>query len=184
METNNNEYRLVKAKPRCKKLKPRIDLAAMVSVSFLLIIFFMVTKELAKPQAMDLGLPEAYKPKRGDCIISCGPDFRRITTILLDDDNKVIAYRGLLEVPESGGAPKKFSYGKNGIRKELEIQSKRIPEITGYKDRGAIVIIKPSKNSNFGNLVDILDEMSITNIQTYAIINDFTPEEMKLLAQQ
>jgi hypothetical protein len=31
-------------------------------------------------------------------------------------------------------------------------------------------------------LVSILDEMAITNIQTYAIVNDFTPEESNLLA--
>jgi hypothetical protein len=31
-------------------------------------------------------------------------------------------------------------------------------------------------------LVAILDEMAITNIETYAIINDFSPEEVKLLA--
>jgi hypothetical protein len=31
-------------------------------------------------------------------------------------------------------------------------------------------------------LVSILDEMAITNSQTYAIVNDFTPEESNLLA--
>jgi hypothetical protein len=48
-------------------------------------------------------------------------------------------------------------------------------------NEGAIVIIKPNKKSNYGNLVDILDEMAITEIPTYAIVNDFTPEEQKLL---
>ena len=45
-----------------------------------------------------------------------------------------------------------------------------------------IVIIKPSKNSNYGNLVNIVDEMKIANIENYSIINDFTIEESKLLA--
>jgi hypothetical protein len=44
-----------------------------------------------------------------------------------------------------------------------------------------IVIIKPSKKSNYRNLVDILDEMAIVDVPTYAIVNDFTPEETKLL---
>jgi hypothetical protein len=57
-----------------------------------------------------------------------------------------------------------------------------ITEQLGDRDRGAIVIIKPSKNSNFGNLVSILDEMAITNIQTYNIVNYFTPGENDLLA--
>ena len=44
-----------------------------------------------------------------------------------------------------------------------------------------IVIIKPSKKSNYRNLVDVLDEMAITNIPTYAIVNEYSPEETKLL---
>ena len=46
-----------------------------------------------------------------------------------------------------------------------------------------IVIIKPSKKSNYRNLVDILDEMAIVGVPTYAIVNDFTPEEKKLLGE-
>ena len=46
---------------------------------------------------------------------------------------------------------------------------------------GLIVIIKPSKKSTYRNIVDILDEMAITDVPTYAIVNDFTPEEKKLI---
>jgi hypothetical protein len=60
-------------------------------------------------------------------------------------------------------------------RKEAVLQ------YTGNKDKGMIVIIKPSKKSNYRNLVDILDEMAIVNVPTYAIVNEFTPEETKLL---
>jgi biopolymer transport protein ExbD len=178
MSEDNNEFRLVKNKPRSKKLNPKIDFAPMVSVSFLLIIFFMVTIELARPQAMDLGLPEDCN----DCYGGCGGDFRRRITLLLDDDNKVISYRGFLEYPEE--KPKKLNYGKDGIRKELTIAKKKILQDLGDEDRGAIVIIKPSKKCNYGNLVDILDEMAVSNIATYAIVNDYTPEEMKLLASK
>lgn len=45
-------------KPRSKKLRPRIDLTAMVNISFLLIIFYMVSVELSKPKSMSLGLPD------------------------------------------------------------------------------------------------------------------------------
>lgn len=52
----------------------------------------------------------------------------------------------------------------------------------GSSNRGLIVIIKPSKKCNFKNLVDILDEMQIIGIETYTIVNDYSPEEAKLLA--
>jgi biopolymer transport protein ExbD len=172
-----------KNKPRSKKLNPKIDLAAMVSVSFLLIIFFMVTVELARPQAMDLGVhgEGGCGPDYGRCNM---PDFNRTITLLLDDDNKVIFYWGLLEVPNE--PPKELNYGKDGIRKELMAKNRVIKEYLSNKGRekGAIVIIKPSKKSNYGNLVDILDEMAITKIETYAIVNDYTPEEVRLLASK
>lgn len=195
MSEGSKNFRIIKDKPRSKKLKPKIDLAAMVSVSFLLIIFFMVTVQLSRPQAMDLGLPD----KNPECggYGGCGRwRSERIVTLLLDDDNKVISYNGFLISDENDKLinynplidykedhPKKLGYGKD-IRRELtKIQSK-IFEKTGDKNRGAIVIIKPSKKSNFKNLVDILDEVAITEIPTYMIVNDFTPEETKLLASK
>ena len=39
----------------------------------------------------------------------------------------------------------------------------------------------PTKKSNYRNLVDILDEMAIVGVPTYAIVNEFTPEESKLI---
>jgi len=170
-------------KVRSRKLNSRVDLTAMVSVSFLLIIFFMVVGELSKSKVMDLSLPEKYSDKEFTCVISCGGDSNRIITILLDENNKIITYSGLLATPREN--LKILDYSKNGIRKELLEKNNKIIEYSaalGKPKNGAIVIIKPSKKSNFKNLVDILDEMAIAKIDTYAIVNDFSPEESKLLA--
>ena len=170
-------------KVRSKKLSSRVDLTAMVSVSFLLIIFFMVTIELAKPRGIDLSLPnyDAYKYGwSGGC--SMGVD-SRVITVILDDNDEIITYSGLFGFSEY--LPKKIEFGKNGIRKELKERQNEILDYSakiGKPNRGVIVIIKPSKKSNFKNLIDILDEMTIAKIDTYAIVNDFTPEESKLLA--
>jgi len=172
----------INRKIKSKKLNARVDLTAMVSVSFLLIIFFMVVGELSKPRMMDLSLPD-------DGRICCGStgcfNGNRIYTILLDDNNKIITYFGLLEIPIQN--PKEFQYGKEGIRKELFYINKKVYEHSasiGKPNSGVIVIIKPSKKSSYGNLVDILDEMKIVGIKNYNIINDFTPEEAKLLASK
>jgi biopolymer transport protein ExbD len=170
-------------KVRSKKLSTRVDLTAMVSVSFLLIIFFMVTIELAKPKGMEYGMPDCY-----DCGESYGCrhiDENRILTILLDDNDKIVTYSGLLYYPIE--RPKEIAYGKNGIRKELISKNKLVHEYSaniGKPNNGLIVIIKPSKNSNYGNLVDILDEMKITGINFYSIVDYYTPEESELLASK
>ncbi|MHC0445068.1 biopolymer transporter ExbD [Flavobacterium sp. 3-218] len=167
-------------KVRSKKLSSRVDLTAMVSVSFLLIIFFMVTIELSKSKFREYPI---YNEGCGP-IPECGkPDENRTMTILLDENDRIITYSGLLFVPVE--APKEVVYGKNGIRKELFRRNNMVLSYSanlGKLGRGVEVIVKPSKKSNFRNLVDILDEMKIAGIKSYAIVDQFTPEESKLLA--
>ena len=164
-------------KVRSKKANSKVDLTAMVDLAFLLITFFMLTTTLSKPQSMDLGLPDRDEDplKNKDMKV----DENRTLTVLVGENNKMIYYMGLLATPIAG--PKDISYGKDGIRKELFSRKKSVLEYTGNKDKGIIVIIKPSKKSNYRNLVDILDEMAITGVSTYAIVNEYTPEETKLL---
>lgn len=166
-------------KVRSKKSGSKVDLTAMVDLAFLLITFFMLTTTLSKPQSMSLGLPD--KEDKPDPKNQVKVDENRTMTILLGDNDKLVRYVGLLATPVKGGAPKYFSYGKGGIREELLARKKLVLEYTGNKDKGMIVIIKPSKKSNYRNLVDILDEMAIVDVPTYAIVNDYTPEEKKLL---
>ena len=165
-------------KVRSKKSNSKVDLTAMVDLAFLLITFFMLTTTLSKPQSMNLGLPDKDPDEKTPPV---KVDENRTMTILLGDNNKLVRFVGLLEKPVTGGTPKSFEYGKDGIRKELLSRKEAVFQYTGNKDKGMIVIIKPSKKSNYRNLVDILDEMAIVNVPTYAIVNEFTPEESKLL---
>jgi hypothetical protein len=100
----------------------------------------------------------------------------------LDKNNKIITYPSLFF--PSLEKPKKLAYGKNGIRKELEIQKKRVLDYYGDSRKSLIVIIKPSVASNFKNLVDILDEMAISRIDNYVVVDEFSSEEKKLLASK
>ncbi|MDQ6530753.1 biopolymer transporter ExbD [Flavobacterium sp. LHD-85] len=167
-------------KVRSRKLNSKVDLTAMVSVSFLLIIFFMVVGELSKPKGKNLVLPDNDD-------ITCGPTGHikpnRLYTILLGDNNKIVTYSGILSYPLE--IPKNFEFGKKGIREEVFLKKKQIKEYmisVGKPKSGIIVVIKPSSKSNFQNLVDILDEMKIAKIDTYSIVDEFSQEESKLLA--
>ncbi|PIF34825.1 biopolymer transport protein ExbD [Flavobacterium sp. 9] len=169
-------------KIRSKKLSTRVDLTAMVSVSFLLIIFFMVTIELAKPRVLVLDSPDygccdcpRYYSHEGE---------NRSITVMLGENNKLIYYMGLLESPMV--SPKEIKYGKDGIRRELLQRKNNLLKYAanGAKLENITVIIKPSKKSNYKNLIDILNEMEIAKISTYAIVPEFTPEESKLLASK
>ena len=167
-------------KVRSKKQNSKVDLTAMVDLAFLLITFFMLTTTLSKPQSMSLGLPDKDKDNPDDPEMKV--DEKRTMTIMMGEDNKLVYYMGLLETPIAG--PKDIVYGKDGIRKELLARKKSVIEYTGNKNKGIIVIIKPGKKSKYKNLVDILDEMAITGVGTYAIVNDFLPKETELLEKK
>ena len=172
-------------KVRSKKQNSKVDLTAMVDLAFLLITFFMLTTSLSKPQSMDLGMPDKDTT---DVKTDIKVDQKRTMTIILGPDNKIKWFHGLLAAPEPGGAPADATYGKEGIRKEILKRVKSVEEYckTLPKNKpgdGLIVIIKPTKKSNYKNLVDILDEMAICGVPTYAIVNEFPDEEKALAAK-
>jgi biopolymer transport protein ExbD len=170
-------------KVRSKKQNSKVDLTAMVDLAFLLITFFMLTTSLSKPQSMDLSLPDK-DPNEKDTK-DTKVDENRTMTVMLAGDNKMVYYMGLLASPKVG--PKDIAYGKNGIRKVLLTQKKAVLAYSaalGKPKNGIIVIIKPTKKSNYRNLVDILDEMAISGVETYAIVPEFSPEETKLVEKK
>lgn len=162
-------------KIRSKKQSTRVDLTAMVDLAFLLITFFMLTTTLAKPQAMDLAMPDKNE-EQPDVTLDVAET--RTMTILLGANNKLEWYMGLMDKTIEG--PTVESYGKNGIRKTLLEKKKEVIASSGDPKKGLIVLIKASDKSTYKNLVDILDEMAIVKPQTYAIV-DITDPELELL---
>lgn len=161
---------------KSKKLHPRVDLTAMVSVSFLLIVFFMLSSFLSRSNAMNLGMPE----RRGSCGGWGCPDTadNRSMTILIGENGKTVSYFGEWHSPIEN--PKVLVSGELALRKELIKKFNQVIEETGDPKKGLIVIIKPSKDSNYGDLVNVLDEMAKVKVPTYAVV-DITPEEENLL---
>ena len=160
-------------KVRSKKSNSKVDLTAMVDLAFLLITFFMLTTSLSKPQSMDLGMPDKDIKNKPQDIAD-----NRTMTILIGDGNKIKWYKGQFSKPLEG--PEEATYGKAGIRKAIILESKQVVQETGDPKKGIIVIIKATKKSNYKNLIDILDEMKITSVPTFAI-SDISPAEIATL---
>ncbi|WP_295770544.1 biopolymer transporter ExbD [uncultured Mucilaginibacter sp.] len=159
-------------KVRSKKQSTRVDLTAMVDLAFLLVTFFMLTTTLSKAKAMDLAMPDKddQKPDVQEPIAAS-----RTLTVLLGSNNKLEWFIG---VPgESLTPPTVDGYGKEGFRKVLVEQGQRIKQSTGKE---MFVIIKPSDKSVYKNMIDVIDELNITNNKLYAIV-DITPVEIDLL---
>jgi biopolymer transport protein ExbD len=154
-------------KKRSKKQSTKVDMTPMVDLGFLLITFFMLTTTFSKPQSMDVVMPDKSKDKTKQ-----SQDVKASHTIsmVLGDDNKVYWWQG---VTEKGVDPTVTvsDYSPKGIRKVLLQKVAEIPKL--------VVVIKAKKKAKYKNIVDILDEMSICEVPTYAIV-DITPDDIKL----
>ncbi|MEI7811325.1 MAG: biopolymer transporter ExbD [Ignavibacteria bacterium] len=153
-------------KKKGKKMSTRVDLTPMVDLGFLLVTFFMLTTTFSKPQTMEINLP--VKPKPGDKIEEA-PAVKesKTMTIILGEFDKVYWYIGITDP-----SVKVTTFGDSGIRKILFDQNTTIKDL--------VVLIKPSDKSNYKNVVDILDEMNITSIRRYALV-DITPADLDLI---
>jgi biopolymer transport protein ExbD len=155
-----------KGKKTRKKASTRVDLTPMVDLGFLLVTFFMLTTTFNKPQTMEINLP--VKPKSGE-EAEKGQAVKesKAMTILIGADNTLYYYMGITD-PQV----ERSDFSPNGIRKVLLEKNREI--------RDLIVLIKPSDESSYRNVVDILDEMNIANIKRYALV-DITPQDIDLL---
>jgi len=190
-------------KPKQKKHGTRVDLTPMVDLGFLLITFFMLTTSMLKPQTMEISVPSKDKVQEED---QNKVKASQAITILLGKEDQLYYFFG---TEENGVAPELVptDYSSNGIRKMLvqknievmkqveelkaekakkkmaeEDYTKRLSELKASKS-APVIMIKASDESNYKNLVDILDEMSICNIARYAIV-DITPEDLAMMDQK
>lgn len=146
-----------------KKLSTRVDLTPMVDLGFLLITFFIFTTTMSQPTAMKLFLPkDADKPEDQNKAKESG-----VITILLGKDNNVFYYEGALD---PAGANFKSSSFKE-IRTVLIDKKRNTPE------KDLVVILKPSSECTYKNVIDILDEMSINILKRYALVDISDGEE-------
>lgn len=153
-----------------KRMNLRVDLTAMVDLAFLLITFFMLTTSLSKPTMMNVAMP-IDDVERGATKVS------QTLTLCLGAANQIFWYTGTNENPEEFA---KSDFGSKGIRAVLINRSKEVLEKTGKK---LIVLIKPSDRSQYKDLVDVLDELNITQVPSYAIV-DISKEDVSRLKDQ
>ena len=165
-------------KVRSKKMSTKIDFTPMVDLGFLLITFFMLTTTLAKPQIMALVMPDKDVDKEDP-----PPPGKesKVITLLLGADDKVYWYEGITDAKLDS-----TDYSAEGLRQVILNKMDKVKGMFGMEDykkknkdgveedlKGSYinVIIKPMRESRYKNLVDALDEMAITKVRYYVILN-------------
>jgi len=184
---------------KAKKLSTRVDMTPMVDLGFLLITFFIFTTTMSSPTTMDLFMPkdtdkdeEQNKAKESGAL-----------TLLLGKNNVIYYYEGQLKDDASNFLTTNFS----GVRKIIidkkksvieshvhdagcqKIQEKaragdparKIPGDPNWQkaclDKDLVIVIKPDEDATYKNTIDILDEMAISDIKRYAMVDLFAVEK-------
>jgi len=152
-------------KVRAKKSSTRIDMTPMVDLAFLLLTFFVMTTTLNKPQTMEITMPE--KPKPGDEMPEINE--KNVMTLVLGEDDKIYWYVGITN-PDVEVS----NFSATGIRKILLEKKAALPKL--------VVLIKAMDEAKYKNMVDIMDEMNISAMQRFALV-DITPTDVELVKE-
>ena len=147
---------------RSTKKSTKVDLTPMVDLGFLLITFFIFTTTMCQSKALGLDMPHDGKPMpiKNSAVL----------TILLGANNDVFYYEGELQPKGSNFKTTSFKEIRNVI-----IEKKRTTD-----PKFLYIIIKPTDGSNYRNVVDMLDEMTVNVINSYSI-GDVNEVEKKLV---
>ncbi|MEO6669283.1 MAG: biopolymer transporter ExbD [Ferruginibacter sp.] len=145
----------------------RVDLTPMVDLGFLLITFFVFTTTMSERKVMNAMVPDDKDSTINDLVCeSCA------LTLIPGANNTLVYYEGIEKYP----VYKTTGYAASGLRKLIMQKKQHVMEIM-HNDK-LVMIIKPSPESNFKNLVDLIDEASICRVKRY-YITELSDEERK-----
>ena len=121
---------------------------------------------MSEPTAMRLFLPkDTERPEEQNKAKESGA-----LTLLLGKNNQIFYYEGILDPTGANFKSTNFKAVRDVV---IEKKKRTKPE-------DFVVVIKPGPESKFVNTVDILDEMTISEIKRYALV-DIAEAELQLV---
>lgn len=163
---------------RSKKLSTRVDLTPMVDLGFLLITFFIFTTSMSSPKTMKLVMPKDSKGNEMPIGQSTA-----LTAIPINE-GKIFYYHGELTRALETNAYGITNYSMiDGFGQIIRNKQAALDQMAPGKRKDLMLMIKPAPESNYQNLVNVLDEVLINEVKHYAIM-DITPEEKEIALAQ
>lgn len=134
----------------------------MVDLAFLLLTFFILTTTFNKPKTMEVNMPDKVDNPDQQTRIN----ERDILNLVLAEDDKIYWWVGLTPpVNET-------NYSANGVRRVVLEHIQANPKM--------MVLIKAKDDARYENMVNILDEMEITDTKRYAIV-EYSPDDEAII---
>lgn len=160
---------------RAKRLSARIDMTPMVDLGFLLITFFVMTAKLAEPTVVGLNMPKESTDRMPV------PQSGSFTILINGPDELYVYYGNAQEVADPSQFIKTTMSPKGGLR-ELIQQRQQYLDASGFKEgrKGLMLLIKPTAEATYRQLMNVLDEAFINIVEKYIILSP-EPEDISLM---
>jgi biopolymer transport protein ExbD len=168
-EVQQHESRNKRGGIRSKKLSTRVDLTPMVDLGFLLITFFIFTTTLSRPSSFNLVVPDDRQSSNPP---SLAPGNKTISLILEANDS-IRFYEGT-DITRT----KTIGYAAPGLRTIIMNKIQKVRNQFGNKAE-IIVLIKPTAESSYRNVVTVLNEMLINGVKKYVLMEPSAEEIMR-----
>lgn len=146
-----------------KRYALKVDLTPMVDLGFLLISFFIFTTTLSEQKVAKFYLPADGPPM----LFSESSSL----TIIPSDNDEVWYFEGRYEKALANNTVKKTGYAfADGIGNIIRAKQKQL-DLDGRK-KELKVLVCPSAGCSYKNIIDLMDEMLINQVPSYAISED------------
>ncbi len=141
----------------------RVDLTPMVDLGFLLITFFVFTTTISQNNVLNLIMPKDSK------------------------DSTLIKKSGALVLLPAGSGKIYFYYGDNpNMRGPQDIKATRhilLEKKSRVLQKDFFVIIKPTPDADYSQIVQLLDEIKINDVTNYAF-SDLDESETRMITEK
>ncbi len=161
---------------RRKLQAPRLDLTPMVDLGFILITFFIFTTTLSDNRAMQVVMPDNTPTERPQVV----PEESTIT-LIPTNNHKVIWYEGALKSKKQAKTTSMVEVRSVLLHKKQVVAA--LSATFSVNAHKMYVLIKPADDCKYEDVVHLLDEMTITDVPLYCIV-DVSPEEKEMLLKK
>ena len=191
-------------KKRAKKGSTRIDMTPMVDLAFLLLTFFILTTTMYKPSTLQMTFPVPDEDPTDDK----KTELSNAITLILTAKDQIFYYLGEFHTPTDGSGKPPTTLTRTDFSKVRQVLLERnkaaVEKLnqlardfnTGKIDEAAYdslrkatkgdptnlkAIIKTDKDAKYRNMIDIVDEMDISGIGSYGVLDSLKTAEQLLL---
>ena len=182
----------------------RIDMTPMVDLAFLLLTFFILTTTMYKPSTLQMTFPVPDEDPTDDK----KTELSNAITLILTAKDQIFYYLGEFHTPTDGSGKPPTTLTRTDFSKVRQVLLERnkaaVEKLnqlardfnTGKIDEAAYdslrkatkgdptnlkAIIKTDKDAKYRNMIDIVDEMDISGIGSYGVLDSLKAAEQLLL---